>query len=235
MFGHSVRGAPTMASADFWPTIPAPLDASSPHEKQNFQVVDLPALHPHLQCACRPASRHRLAGSPHAARNPRLAPNPLPGREREQRPGRDALFSPRTPGADRGLGCSRAANQISAGIAHPPSRLCQSGLRCRVPCKCRASTILDASPHSVASSASCSSGQRFAFGFLQIRSHPRHPCRSANGSPCRVRRGLPPPSECALPGAPKKKAASRPLRDTGSAGLGAIPRLAQTNKHQFLT
>jgi len=28
-------------------------------------------------------------------------------------------------------------------------------------------------------SASCSSGQRFAFGFLRIRSHPRHPCRSA--------------------------------------------------------
>ena len=53
-------------------------------------------------------------------------------------------------------------------------------------------------------SASCSSGQRFAFGFLQIRSRPRHPCRSANGSPCRVRRGLSPPSKCALPGAPKK-------------------------------
>ena len=48
----------------------------------------------------------------------------------------------------------------------------------------------------------CSSGQRFAFGFLQIRSHPRHPCRSANTSPCWVCRGLPPPSRCALPGAP---------------------------------
>src|ERR1700746_1957906 len=54
-------------------------------------------------------------------------------------------------------------------------------------------------------SASCSSGQRFAFGFLQIRSRPRHPCRSANSSPCRVSRGLSPPSECALPGAPKRK------------------------------
>jgi NAD(P)-dependent dehydrogenase (short-subunit alcohol dehydrogenase family) len=32
-----------------------------------------------------------------------------------------------------------------------------------------------------------------------------HPCRSANSSPCRVSRGLPPPSECALPGAPKKR------------------------------
>ena len=53
-------------------------------------------------------------------------------------------------------------------------------------------------------SASCSSGQRFAFSFLQIRSRPRHPCRSANTSPCRACRGLPPPSMCALPGAPKK-------------------------------
>jgi hypothetical protein len=50
-------------------------------------------------------------------------------------------------------------------------------------------------------SASCSSGQRFAFSFLRIRSHPRHPCRLANTSPCRVCRGLPPPNTCALPGA----------------------------------
>ena len=54
-------------------------------------------------------------------------------------------------------------------------------------------------------SASCSSGQRFAFGFLQIRSRPRHPCRSANSSPCRASRGLSPPSKCALPGAQHKK------------------------------
>ena len=53
-------------------------------------------------------------------------------------------------------------------------------------------------------SASCSSGQRFAFGFLQIRSHPRHPCRLANSSPCRVSSGLAPPSLCALPGAQTK-------------------------------
>ena len=66
-------------------------------------------------------------------------------------------------------------------------------------------------------SASCSSGQRFAFGFLQIRSRPRHPCRSANSSPCRVSRGLSPPSECALPGAPKKKPASN------EAGFSCAP------------
>jgi len=34
--------------------------------------------------------------------------------------------------------------------------------------------------------ASCSSNQRFAFGFLQIPTRPGHPCRSANSSPCRA-------------------------------------------------
>jgi len=53
---------------------------------------------------------------------------------------------------------------------------------------------------------SYSSGQRFACGFLQIPPHGEHPCRPANSSPCRVCRGLAPPSECALPGAPIKKA-----------------------------
>ena len=50
-------------------------------------------------------------------------------------------------------------------------------------------------------SASCSSSQRFAYSFLQIPPHDGHLCRSANTSPCRVCRGLAPPSECALPGA----------------------------------
>src|SRR5262245_41322731 len=36
----------------------------------------------------------------------------------------------------------------------------------------------------------CSSGQRFACGFLQIPSRDGHPCRPANDSPCRARRGL---------------------------------------------
>ncbi len=102
-------------------------------------------------------------------------------------------------------------DQISPGMTHPPSRLCPSDLRRRVPCKYWALTILDVSPRNVASSASCTSGQRFACGFLRIRGRPRHPCRPANGSPCRVRRGLSPPSRCALPGAPKKsKAWDRP-------------------------
>src|SRR5260221_13792147 len=52
----------------------------------------------------------------------------------------------------------------------------------------------------------CSSSQRFACGFLQIPPRDGHPCRPANGSPCRVHRRLSLPSECALPGAQNKSA-----------------------------
>ena len=48
-------------------------------------------------------------------------------------------------------------------------------------------------------SASCSSGQRFAFDFLQIPPRGGHPCRSASTSPCRVCRGLSPPSHPEAP------------------------------------
>src|SRR5712672_574209 len=51
----------------------------------------------------------------------------------------------------------------------------------------------------------CSSSQRFACGFLQIPPRDGHPCRPANGSPCRVHGRLSLPSECALPGAQKKR------------------------------
>ncbi len=68
---------------------------------------------------------------------------------------------------------------------------------------------------------SCTSGQCFAFGFLQIPPRDGHPCRSANCSPCRVSSGLSPPDHpnattrfgtapgkalCAMPGAPNEKA-----------------------------
>ena len=71
----------------------------------------------------------------------------------------------------------------------------------------------------------CSSGQCFAFGFLQIPPRGGHPCRSANRSPCRAGRGLAPPSHPvtttvtgtapvkalrAMPGAPTKTAAIWP-------------------------
>src|SRR6202795_1893407 len=51
----------------------------------------------------------------------------------------------------------------------------------------------------------CSSGQRFACGFLQIPPRDGHPCRPANDSPCRVRRRLSLPTKSTLPGAPKRK------------------------------
>ena len=54
----------------------------------------------------------------------------------------------------------------------------------------------------------CSSGQCFAFGFLQIPPHGGHPCRSASGSPCRAHRGLAPPSR---PGRPPRRAGTAPL------------------------
>ena len=83
-------------------------------------------------------------------------------------------------------------------------------------------------------SASCSSGQRFAFGFLQIRSHPRHPCRSANSSPCRASRGLSPPSKCALPGAQHKtgRPRSRPVFFSYAPSLSGheFPRLQTLKK-----
>ena len=41
---------------------------------------------------------------------------------------------------------------------------------------------------------SCSSGQCFACGFLQIPPRDGHPCRPANCSPYRANRGLAPPS-----------------------------------------
>jgi hypothetical protein len=52
----------------------------------------------------------------------------------------------------------------------------------------------------------CSSGQRFAYSFLRIPSRDGPPCCSANDSPCRVRRGLSPLDERALPGAQRKRA-----------------------------
>src|SRR5215475_427006 len=57
----------------------------------------------------------------------------------------------------------------------------------------------------------CSSDQRFACGFLRIPPRGGHPCRPANDSPCRGRKGLSPSSECALPGAHRRSGASKQL------------------------
>ena len=86
----------------------------------------------------------------------------------------------------------------------------------------------------------CSSGQCFACGFLQIPPRDGHPCRPASGSPCRVHRGLAPPSHpasttCtgtapvkalrAMPGAPIKNPST-----CWYWGLG-IRRLTMTYSH----
>src|SRR5580765_988955 len=65
----------------------------------------------------------------------------------------------------------------------------------------------------------CSSGQRFACGFLQIPPRDGHPCRPANDSPCRVRRRLSLPSERALPGAPTKQPASALMAPSGCCSM----------------
>lgn len=96
------------------------------------------------------------------------------------------------------------------GIAHSPSRLYASDLHRALPDRIRASTILTISPGHSASSASHASRQRFAFGFLRIRSRPRHPCRSATTPSCQAWNGLAPSSECALPGAPRGRAELAP-------------------------
>jgi hypothetical protein len=71
---------------------------------------------------------------------------------------------------------------------------------------------------------SCSSGQRFACGFLQIRPHDRHPCRPANGSRCRARRGLAPPSKCALPGTHRVGGGIAPAVLPHHRAYGSVPR-----------
>ena len=66
---------------------------------------------------------------------------------------------------------------------------------------------------------SCSSGQCFAFGFLQIPPHDGHPCRSANRSPCQADSGLSPPSHPATTAC------------TGTAPVGATRHTRRTKKN----
>ncbi len=71
---------------------------------------------------------------------------------------------------------------------------------------------------------SCSSDQRFACSFLQIPPRGGHPCRPANGSPCRVRRELSSPSECALPGAHRVGPGVAPRVLSHHRAYGSVPR-----------
>ena len=75
-----------------------------------------------------------------------------------------------------------------------------------LPCKFRASMNSAISPRCVAFyPLPVRQASALPSCFLQTRSRPRKPLPSANSSPCRASRGLSPPSECALPGAPKKR------------------------------
>ena len=112
-----------------------------------------------------------------------------------------------------------AYHEISPGNAHSPSRLCPPHIRPCFPCRYRTLKIIDFSSNTTASyvipvrqaSASESLFVRLpACGFLQPTPHDANlgvfaTCRPANTSPCRVYRGLAPPSKCALPGAQPKK------------------------------
>ena len=95
---------------------------------------------------------------------------------------------------------------------------------------------------------SCSSGQCFAFSFLQAPPRDGSPCRSASSSPCRVCRGLAPPSHPAtttvtetapvkalraMPGAPPRNPVR--LRRPGCEGVGAIASPALTSQRNAPT
>ena len=69
---------------------------------------------------------------------------------------------------------------------------------------------------------SCSSGQCFAFSFLQIPPRDGHPCRSANRSPCRADSGLSPPSHPAS------------TTCTGTAPVGATRHTWRTTKYSSI-
>ena len=76
-----------------------------------------------------------------------------------------------------------------------------------------------------------SSGQRFASGFLQIPPRNGHPCRPANSSPDRARRGLSPPSGCAMPGTPHQYSGG--YAPAAKSSKPTDPRIGQTVPRQF--
>src|SRR5882724_6505756 len=97
--------------------------------------------------------------------------------------------------------------QTSPGNAHSPSRLCPPHLRTSFPYRYWTLKIL-ASSSSLHASYAISVRQTSVCLRLPSDSTSRWtPFRPANDSPCRVRRRLSLPSECALPGAPKQTAA----------------------------
>jgi hypothetical protein len=104
----------------------------------------------------------------------------------------------------------KARLQISPGIAHPPSRLCASDLRHRVPYMYRASHFHACLPRGAASIRFLFVAPALCFRLPSDSRSPGKPLPSANTCPCRLCRGLSPPNECALPGAHQK--GPKPLR-----------------------
>ena len=81
---------------------------------------------------------------------------------------------------------TQADRQISPGIAHSPSAYARRIYVTVFRASIGLCIYWPAYPTAPPLSASCSSGQPFAYSFLQIPPRDGHPCRSANTSPCRV-------------------------------------------------
>ena len=80
----------------------------------------------------------------------------------------------------------RQTRQISPGIAHPPSRLCASDLRHRVPYTYRALHAFACSPRGAASIRFLFVAPALCFRLPSDLQSPGEPLPSANTSPCRV-------------------------------------------------
>src|SRR5690606_35294006 len=102
------------------------------------------------------------------------------------------------------------------GFSAPPSRLCASDILRRVPYTYRALHLLACSPRGAASIRFLFVAPALCFRLPSDLESPQEPLPSANTSPCRVCRGLSPPSRCALPGAPKERAGTRPAPERTS-------------------
>ncbi len=113
--------------------------------------------------------------------------------------------------------------QISPGIAHPPSRLCASDIRHRVPYMYRALHFFACLPRDAASIRFLFVAPALCFRLPSDSRSPGKPLPSANTCPCRLCKGLSPPSECALPGAQKngKRRRRFPLKRRRTASRSA--------------
>ena len=127
-----------------------------------------------------------------------------------------------------------ANDQTSPGNAPLPSRLCPPHIQGKIPGKYWTLKLNAFSSSPPASCGFCTSGQRFAFTFLQIPPRDRHPWRSANGSPYRVRTGLGDFSPHPQVGAPCRahnrngrfRRSGHPLSEVCGALPGLVPVLS---------